>query len=187
MKATVQGLVLACVVLSLTGCGSLTGHWTMESIKPEASKQHFDLGMLCLCKDGTFLMCSGAGDKCKETTGTYKYAAADKTLTFTFDQGKERVYKAELTEGGKKMKVEGTAKGEDWTAMLKRVEGGCGPADTGTCAKGKGDTKTCPMAKEEPKKAEPKKAEPPKADKKTETPKAEKKTEPKKAKPGNQP
>jgi FtsZ-interacting cell division protein ZipA len=180
VRTLCKALILACALAVLTGCG-VTGQWKMESIKPENAKEHFQMHWMNLADDGSYKACVKEGDKCKELTGTYKYDADTKTLTFKTD-GKERAYHAEVCPLGG-MKITGGEKGKEWTAVMKH--GPC--CDKGTCKA------TCEK-KEEPKKTEAKKEEPKKAEPKKEAPKKEeakkpeaKKEAPKKEEPKKEP
>jgi hypothetical protein len=169
MRTLLKGLCLCCVLLALSGCTSMTGRWTIESVEPASAKAGCPLNTFCLMSDGTYRACAMEGKECKVSTGKYTYDQSAKKLTFTMADGKERVYNAELVDG--KMKVWSDEKGKEWTAMLahgqccgKACEGGkpccdamsaekCDPAK---CPMAKPDTKK-PAAKPEPKKPEPKK------------------------------
>jgi len=176
MRTLSKALVLACALAVLTGCG-VTGQWKMESIKPEKADEHFQMRWMCLMDDGTYKAAAMDGDQCKMMSGRYTYAAGEKMLTFKTD-GKERKYHAEIVGLGDELKVTGSEKGMEWTAMMKRGE--CCPKDKCTCPEMK--DKSCPMHE---KKAEVKKEEPKKAEPKKEAPKKEeaKKAEPKKEAP----
>jgi len=181
MKRLLGGLILGLAVVALTGCTSAVGHWKMESITPETAKKDFQFCMMCLSKDGQYMACAMAGDEPKKMTGTYKYDASAKTLTFTGSDGKERAYQAEVTNLGCKMKVSSEAKGKEWTAVMKKGQCCCDKWRTGKGC----DPKACGMPKCCPGKCEATKAEPKKAElKKPEAKKAEPKpSEPKKAEP----
>ena len=139
MKTMLKGLLLSCVLVAVTGCG-VTGKWTMKSLSPESEKEHFNLQALCLMDDGTYMACAKEGEQCKCLKGTYQYDAKAKTLTFKTDS-KERSYHAEVGCCGGQMKVTPAEKGEEWTALMKRV-GSC-PQDK-CCPGGKMcDPKTC--------------------------------------------
>jgi hypothetical protein len=171
MKTVLKGLLLAGVVLALTGCG-VSGRWTMQSVKPEGMEKEFSLKCMCLMDDGTFQACAKEGAEMKMLKGTYKYDANAHTLTFTSPDGKARTYNAQVQCPGGEMKVWGAEKGKEWTAMMKR-EGAC---SKDCCANGKCCGKKCDESKckaetkkEEPKntdvkKSEPKKEAPKKAD-----------------------
>jgi hypothetical protein len=173
MKTVLKGLLLAGVVLALTGCG-VSGRWTMQSVKPEGMEKEFSLKCMCLMDDGTFQACAKEGTEMKMLKGTYKYDSNAHTLTFTSPDGKARTYNAQVQCPGGEMKVWGAEKGKEWTAMMKR-EGACSKdccADGKCCGK-KCDMSKCPAKtdtkKEEPKntdvkKSEPRKEEPKKAD-----------------------
>ncbi len=182
MRTLSKALILVCALAVLTGCG-VTGQWKMESINPEKAGEHFQMRWMCLMDDGSYKACAMEAGQCKMIAGTYAYDAGEKMLTFKTD-GKERKYHAEVVGLGGELKVAGSEKGMDWTAMMKRGQG-C-PKDKCTCP-GMKDKNCCPMHEkkgeakiEEPKKAEPKKE----ATKKEEAKKAEPKKEaPKKAEP----
>ncbi len=179
MRTVLKGLLLAWVVLSLTGCAGVTGHWTLESFKPETEKGNFQMGMMCLTKDGGYVAAATEGGKTEKMTGTYKYDAKTHALTFVMEGGKERTYTAQVLCPGDKLKV--TEAGKDWVAMMKRGQccDGKQCGDKMKCCCDMSKCGQCPMNKEagkaEPKKADAGKAEP----KKTDAGKAEpKKTEP---------
>jgi hypothetical protein len=176
MKTLLKGLLLSCVALSLTGCGSVVGHWTMDSVTPASAQADFHLAVICMAKDGTYMCCAGPNER--GHTGTYQYDAMTKMLTFKGADGKERSYKAEVT--GDTMKVMPAEKDKEWTAVMKRGECPCGKKCGGAaCDPQKCCFKECPMAKEkkveakkaEPKKAGIKKAEPAKPESKKHAPK----------------
>jgi hypothetical protein len=145
MRTVVKGLLLSCVLATLTGCG-VTGRWTMQSVKPESAKEHFNLQTLCLMDDGSYMACAQEKGQNKCLKGTYTYDAKTKLLAFKTD-GKERSYHAEVGCPGQ-MKITPTEKGEEWTAIMKHA-GAC-PKDK-CCAGGQPcDMKQCPAAKGAP-------------------------------------
>jgi hypothetical protein len=171
MKTVLKGLLLAGVVLALTGCG-VSGRWTMESVKPEGMEKEFALKCMCLMDDGTFQACAKEGAEMKMMKGTYKYDANAKTLTFTSPDGKARTYNAEVVALGGEMKVWGAEKGKEWTAMMKKA-GACSKdgCKSGTCCGMTCDPAKCKTEKAEPKKEEPKKADAKKVEPKKDEPK----------------
>ncbi len=148
MKIMVKALLLACVVAFLTGCGGVTGKWTLQSIKPESETARFNLQWMCLMDDGSYMAAAQEEGKSASLSGAYTYDAKTKLLTFKTD-GKERAYHADLLCPGGKLKVTPAEAGETWTATMKR--GSC-PKDK-CCPSGKMcdpktcDPKQCPHAK----------------------------------------
>jgi hypothetical protein len=141
MKTVVKVVLLSCVVALLTGCG-VTGKWTLQSIKPESEKAHFDLQCMCLMSDGSFRAAAEEEGKSKCLSGTYTYDGKTKLLTFKTD-GKERAYHAEVSCPGT-MKVTPTVAGESWSATLKHSA--C-PKDKCCCAGNPCPAKPCDMKK----------------------------------------
>ena len=173
MKTVFKGLLLAGVVLALTGCG-VSGRWTMESVKPEGMEKEFALKCMCLMDDGTFQACAKEGAEMKMMKGTYKYDANAKTLTFTSPDGKARTYNAEVVALGGGNEGLGRREGQ---RVDRHDERRRGPARKTAASPAKCCGMTCDPAKCKTEKAEPKKEEPKKADAKKAEPK---KDEPKK-------
>jgi hypothetical protein len=143
-------MLSVCALMLLTGCTSMTGHWTMVSVTPESAKDAFDLRCMSLNDDGTYLAYAAHHNKTEQMNGTYKYDQATKTLTFTGTKGKERKYHVDLISLGGEMKVSGGEKGKEWTAVMKR----CKACPTDQCVavkKGRdpkqSDPKACPHRK----------------------------------------
>ena len=141
MNALLKGLLLSCVLVTLTGCGGMAGTWQMDSIEPASAQAAFPMTALCLNKDHTFTACMKCGTK---VAGTWAYDEQAQLLSFK--NGKDRAYKARVQ--GNKLLVESTEEGTIWAAEMKRGKscGGtcsancCGvksePAKTGTPKKG---------------------------------------------------
>lgn len=109
-------------VLFLTGCGDITGKWTLDCIEPESERQNFDVKCLVLRDDNTFLLKACEDAKPAEVCGTYCYDKDTDTLTFTPEGGPARTYIAEVgLLGFGKMKVCPTGE-KAWTAYLKRCK-----------------------------------------------------------------
>ncbi len=171
MKTALKGLLLACIVLSLTGCATgVTGHWTLASFKPEAEKGNFQLGSMCLEPDGKYAANAAEGGKTEAMTGTYTYDKSTNALTFAMPGGKQRTYNAELV-GSDEMQV--SEHGKDWVATMKRdhkCDGKQCKDQSSCCPAGgakKGDAAACPMMNKggtAPQKAEPNKPDANKAE-----------------------
>jgi hypothetical protein len=164
MRTMTKGLFLLCVLAALTGCGGVTGKWTMQSINPETEKEHFNLQCMCLMDDGTFMACATVKDKTEKLTGTYEFDQKAEKLTFKEKGGKTYTYSAKLVGLGGEMKVWGGEKGKEWTAMMKHA----GACEKGKCCPANCDPKTCDPKKCQPAKtadapkAQPEKKAPPK-------------------------
>lgn len=155
MRTMAKGLFLSCVLVALTGCG-VTGRWTLQSINPETEKEHFNLQCMCLMEDGTFMACATVKDKMEKLTGTYEFDQKAEKLTFKEKDGKTYTYSAKLVGLGGEMKVWGSEKGKEWTAMMKHA-GAC-PKDKccpASCNPKTCDPKKCQSAKTEAPKAQP--------------------------------
>ncbi len=178
MKRLATLLFLVGIVF-LTGCGKITGRWTLDCIKPETEKQRFNIGCLVLNDDCTFQAWATEQGKPVQMDGTYKYDSSTKMLTFTPTGGPARTYRAEVELSGK-MKVCSTEANESWAAYMKHCACGskdpccskcpaCGKACGGKCPK------SCPMQKSGDKKIQESKPDAKKAEpaQKTETIKIE--------------
>lgn len=128
-------------ILFVTGCGDITGKWTLDCIEPESERQNFDLKCLVLRDDNTFLLKACEDAKPAAVCGTYCYDKDTNTLTFTPEGGAPaRTYIAEVgLLGFGKMKVCPTGE-KAWTAYLKRCK--CEPCDK--CKPCPGKCKPCP-------------------------------------------
>lgn len=117
MRKLLQGMVLSCVLVALTGCGGMAGHWTMASMEPESAKAEFPMVGLRLHDDGTFVACMESDSHFK---GTWEYDADAQLLTFQSAEGKKRTYKASLGGLNNRLLVSSTEEGKDWKAEMKR-------------------------------------------------------------------
>lgn len=136
MKRLLEGLLLACVLVTLTGCGGMVGHWQMDSIEPESARAEFAMSTLCLMKDGGFTACMDSGTT---MTGTYDYDADADLITFKSDEGKQRTYKACVCGVTGNLLVESTQEDKVWKATMKRDKCACGAK----CACGGKCSETC--------------------------------------------
>lgn len=126
-----KALLSSCVLVALTGCGGMVGHWQMDSIDPESARAEFAMSRLCLEKDGSFTAHLDSGTV---TTGTWDYDADNKTLTLKSDGGAERSYKACLCGPGGSLLVESAQKDQAWKATMKRLGGSNNQDCGGTCS-----------------------------------------------------
>jgi hypothetical protein len=151
MNRLVTAGFLTCV-LFLTGCGKITGQWTLDCITPESERQNFDLKCLVLNDDNTFVVRASEESTTTEMSGTYCYDDDTDTLTFTPESGPPRTYFAKVELNGK-MKVCPTDQ-TTWTAYLKKYkcERKCEKACERPCVKKAAE---CPMHKSAPVRAEP--------------------------------
>lgn len=131
MKALLAGLLFSCVLVALTGCGGMVGHWQMDSIEPESAKTEFAMSTLCLEKDGGFTAHLDSGTV---MTGTWKYDADNKTLMLKSDDGVECSYKACLCGPGGSLLLESAQEGQAWKATMKRLGGSDDEQCGGTCS-----------------------------------------------------
>lgn len=119
MKTLMQGSILACALLVLTGCGNMTGSWKLASIEPPTAADNFEFGKIVLNEDNTFMAEADYEGRTREMHGTYTYDKSTKTLKFHSKHGPDRVYKAELAMFGDKMQVWQTD--DEWKATMKRA------------------------------------------------------------------
>jgi hypothetical protein len=145
---------LTCI-LFLTGCGKITGQWTLDCINPESERQNFDLKCLVLNEDNTFTVRASEESQATQMSGTYCYDDDTDALTFTPEGGPPRTYTAKVEWNGK-MKVCPTDQAT-WTAYLKKVkcERTCEKPCAQPCEKKATPKGQCPMHKAEPAKAGP--------------------------------
>ena len=117
MKMVLRGMLLTCVLVTLTGCGGISGHWTLDSIEPDSAQKAFPIARLCLHEDHTYAASMACGSK---MNGTWEYDADAKLLTFTTAKGTKRVYEARVCGVGGKLLVKSTDASKEWKASMKR-------------------------------------------------------------------
>jgi hypothetical protein len=105
------GLVLA------TGC-TITGKWTLETIKPEAGLHEFDYANLTFQKDGSFYG-EALNPGVRATAGTYTYNHG--TLILTPYDGPRLACAARIPDPSH-LHVDVTTENERIQTVFKRVE-----------------------------------------------------------------
>ena len=148
MRTLLKGAFVASVLVALTGCGGMTGAWTMDTMTPNTEEKAFPLKTLCLHKDNTFCMHMACG---KTMTGTWEYNDDAKLLNFVDAKGDKRSYKACLCGMSGKLEVQPTEAGENWKATMKRGKCAC---DKKACEMKKCEPANCPSKKKPPAEAE---------------------------------
>ena len=69
MKMILRGMLLTCILFTLTGCGGISGQWTLDSIEPDSAQKAFPIAKLCLHKDHTYVAGMGCGSNMNGTWG----------------------------------------------------------------------------------------------------------------------
>lgn len=117
-STTASGLLLAGAVW-LVGCG-VAGRWRLHTFEPESARGDFDLTELTLRSDGTYALAARCGGQERQSTGAYAFEGGRLTLRPAGDGAPQRVYEAELTDLGSRLKVRTERAGAPIVAVLKR-------------------------------------------------------------------
>jgi hypothetical protein len=152
MSHSWKTLLLSGMLLVLTGCSSVAGKWTLQSVTPEAAADRYAVAEMVLRDDGSF--CALAKKGGQDVTSTGQYTFENNKLSLTTTEGKTRAYDAKLIALGSKLEVKASHHGEEVTAIMNRVSGSsCGCKSCGASGKksacGKDCTKPCCADKKE--------------------------------------
>ena len=118
MKPMWRLSLLSVAFVVLTGCTSVTGRWTLDTIDPEGAREAFPLSSVTLHDDGTYVATMPRGEKMVSSQGEYTFEKSK--LHFVNERGDERTYTAKLVALGSKMEVHSEMDGEPVTAVMKR-------------------------------------------------------------------
>ena len=117
VKHAVMALTMSAGLLWATGCG-MPGRWVVHRTEPETARGSFEEGEITLRPDHTYVAEAQYPGAKVTREGRWEYA--DGKLTFTGDDGRQRVYEAELLDFGKRLKIVTVVQGADVVAILTR-------------------------------------------------------------------
>ena len=138
MRNTLEGLFLSTALLVLTGCTSVVGRWTLQSVTPEEAKKRYAVDQVVLRQDGSYWAVADKDGQNETSTGRYTFA--NNKLAFASSDGKTRTYDAKLVGMGDKLEIKSSYQGQDVTTIMKRCgrcRGCCNSADKECCKCGK--------------------------------------------------
>ncbi len=118
MKRAQVTLLLGSMMLSLSGCTSVVGKWSLSNVDPTAARRDFEYSSLTLQKDGSYYG-EVQTPTPKTQSGTYEYRAG--VLDLVAQNGERDTYDAKML-GANKLHLEKFWKGQKVKADFVRKE-----------------------------------------------------------------
>lgn len=117
MLKKIRMTLIGFCLLPCVGC-TVHGKWSVASIDPTAARRDFDFQSLTLQEDGTFYIEANEAYGIEASSGVYSFE--DGVLHLKEHDGESHTYNAELTHGGKKLRLQEFWEGQKLIAVLER-------------------------------------------------------------------